>query len=387
MYDTKNYAEINLAALIHNYKVLCRHIHRENKDAEAMCVVKADAYGHGMEESVGALLSAGANFFAVSDISEALAVRRVSETARILILGYTRPANAALLAKNHIIQTVHNANYAFYLDTALDAAKSTGEIPADARLSVHVKLDSGMNRLGFALNDTDFDRSLEEISALSALKNVNLTGIFTHLACADEPQSSMTEEQEMRFSHMRQALRSRGLDLPSHVANSAAAIRFGSMGGDFVRLGIALYGIPPSDEVTLQGLCPVMGLYSRISEIHLLRKGEAVSYGGRFVASEDMRIATVSIGYADGLLRACGNGGTLIVNGQYAKIIGRICMDQCMIALGDIEAYEGDRVTVYDRSGENIRRLARAADTIPYELLCLTGRRVHRQYIRETRGF
>ena len=123
-----------------------------------------------------------------------------------------------------------------------------------------------------------------------------------------------------------------------------------------------------------------MSLYSRISEIHLLRKGESVSYGACFTADHDMRIATVSIGYADGLLRASSNGGFLLLGGRRVPILGRICMDQCMIGLDDIEAYEGDLVTVYDENGENIRRLAKAAGTIPYELLCLTGLRVHRQY-------
>lgn len=172
----------------------------------------------------------------------------------------------------------------------------------------------------------------------------------------------------------------RGYRLCRHAANSAAALRFGSMGFDYVRLGIALYGLPPSEEVPCDGLCPVMSLYSRISEIHLLRAGESVSYGACFQAPHDLRVATVSIGYADGLVRAASNGGYLLVGGQKAPILGRICMDQCMIGLGDIEAYEGDLVTVYDENGENIRRLAKAAGTIPYELLCLTGLRVDRQY-------
>ncbi len=383
MFDTKNYAEINLSALIRNFKLLRRHVQYENPKARPICVVKADAYGHGMADCVNALLSAGADFFAVSDIAEALEIRRLTKSASILILGYTRPANAYFLYTNNIIQTVHSKNYADYLNTAMETDKASGLVPADAKLSVHIKLDSGMNRLGFALNDRDFHRSIAEIARLPRLQSLQLDGIFTHLACADEPDSPMTELQANRFFEARRALEAKGLVLPAHAANSAAAIRFGSMQGDFVRLGIALYGLPPSDEVLLEGLCPVMSLYSRISEIHLLRKGETVSYGAHFCAENDMRIATVAIGYADGLLRSCGQGGTLLVNGKPAPIVGRICMDQCMIALQDIEAYEGDTVTVYDPEGCNIRALARAAGTIPYELLCLTGLRVHRRYTRE----
>ncbi len=384
MFDTKNYAEINLSALIHNFKLLRRHVQYENPHARPICVVKADAYGHGMTACVNALLSAGADSFAVSDIAEAIEIRHLTPSADILILGYTRPANAYFLYTNNIIQTVHSKSYADYLNIAMETDKASGLVPQDAKLAVHIKLDSGMNRLGFALNDTDFDRSIEEIAALPRLQSLQLDGVFTHLACADEPDSPMTDMQTERFARARRVLKDKGLCLPAHAANSAAAIRFGSMDCDFVRLGIALYGLPPSDLVPLSELCPVMSLYSRISEIHLLRAGEAVSYGAHFHADRDMRIATVSIGYADGLLRGCGQGGTLLVGGKPAPIVGRICMDQCMIDLGDMEAYEGDTVTVYDHEGQNIRALSRAAGTIPYELLCLTGLRVCRRYTRET---
>ena len=383
MYDTKNYAKISLSALAHNYRLLCRHVAGGSSPARPICVVKADAYGHGMTACVRALVAAGADFFAVSNIAEALEVRRAAPSADIMILSYTRPANAPLLAENRIIQTVHNKNYAVYLHTALDAAKASGVSPKDARLSVHLKLDSGMNRLGFPLNDLDFERSIDEILEISVLANLSVEAAFTHFSSADEPDSPLTDMQNARFRRALAALKERGLPLAAHAANSAAAIRFGSMGYDYVRLGIALYGISPVDESFLSGLCPVMGLYSSISEIHLLRKGETVSYGATFSAPKDTRIATVSIGYADGLLRMAGKGGSLIVDGVPLPIVGRICMDQCMIDLGDVEAYEGDRVVVYDSRGVNLRDLARAAGTIPYELLCLTGRRVSRRYVNE----
>lgn len=381
-YDTKNYADINLTALTHNYRTLLRMIRKKDPLADAICVVKADAYGHGAAACVRALSAAGAHFFAVSDIAEALEVRSILKDASILILGYTRPSNAPLLAEKRIIQTVHNAEYARYLQTALDAAVSSSLIARDARLPIHVKLDSGMNRLGFSIGTPDFDRSITEILALRAHKNLAPEGIFTHFACADEPTSPMTDVQNCRFMAALDRLSANGMQLASHAANSAAAVRFGAMGYCYARLGIALYGIPPSDEVTLPALRPVMSLYSRISEIHTLRKGDSISYGARFVAPRDMRVATVAIGYADGILRACEDGGCFVIGGKPVPIIGRICMDQCMVDLGDAEAYEGDPVTVYDAKGENLTRLANAARTIPYELLCLTGRRVHHRYIQ-----
>lgn len=378
IYEKKSFAEINLTALAHNYTLLARRV--KASGASPICVVKADAYGHGAPACVRALTGVGANFFAVSSVAEALEVRRAAPTADILILGYTRPANAPLLARQNITQTVHNAAYAMYLHTALDAAKAAGVIPAECLLKIHLKADSGMNRLGFPLNDTDYQTSLADILSVFSYRHLSPTGIFTHFACADEPSSPLTDCQLTRFTRVCKDLSSRGYHLRRHAANSAAALRFGSMGFDYVRLGIALYGLPPSDEVPCDGLCPVMSLYSRISEIHLLRKGESISYGACFEAPRDMRVATVSIGYADGLVRAASDGGYLIVGGHKAPILGRICMDQCMIGLDDIEAYEGDLVTVYDENGENIRHLANTAGTIPYELLCLTGLRVHRQY-------
>ncbi len=381
-YDTKNYAAVNLTALTHNYRTLLRALKKRDPHAEAICVVKADAYGHGAAACVRALGAAGARFFAVSDIAEALEVRSILKDASILILGYTRPSNAPLLAEKNIIQTVHHAEYARYLQTALDAAVSSSLLKRGTRLKIHVKLDSGMNRLGFSIGEADFDRSIAEILALRTHENLAPEGIFTHFACADEPSSPMTDAQNRRFKEALDRLAENGMHLASHASNSAAAIRFGAMGYHYARLGIALYGIPPSPEVSLPSLRPVMSLYSRISEIHLLRKGESVSYGARFTAPRDMRVATVAIGYADGILRACEDGGCFIIGGKSVPIIGRICMDQCMVDLGDTEAYEGDTVTIYDAKGENLSRLASAARTIPYELLCLTGRRVHHRYIQ-----
>ena len=378
-YAYKNYAQIDLDAIAANYKLLCADIKKKSPQATPICVVKADAYGHGAPECVRTLLSVGADFFAVSDISEALEVRRVSPAAKILILGYTEPSNAPILIEKNIIQTLHSLSYAGRLEEAIQDSRERGEIDKNEKLSLHIKVDTGMNRLGFSLCADSFDSSVEEILSLSKTECFSLEGLFSHFACADMAEDEMSEEQIELFFRAYNALKERGLVLKTHISNSAGALRFGSCGCDYVRLGIVLYGLSPSGEVRLSGLTPAMQLFSRVSQVHVLKKGQSLSYGATYTAEKDMRVATISIGYADGLIRAC-SGGSVIIEGQKVKIIGRICMDQCIVELGDIEVYEGDIVTVYDKSGENIESLAKAANTINYELICLLGRRVYRKY-------
>ena len=383
-YAYKNYAQIDLDAIAANYKLLCAELKKKSPQASPICVVKADAYGHGAPECVRTLLSLGADFFAVSDVSEALEVRRVSPTAKILILGYTEPSNAPLLIEKNIIQTLHSMPYAEKLSLAIKESQELGELDADAKLSLHIKLDTGMNRLGFSVCDDSFDSSVEEILSLRKFEEFSLEGIFTHYACADMADDMMSDTQSRLFFCAHNALKNKGLDLKTHISNSAGTLKFGSRGCDYVRLGIVLYGLSPSGDVRHFGLTPAMQLFSRISQVHTLKKGQSLSYGATYTAEKDMRVATISIGYADGLIRAC-SGGSVIVGGKKVKIIGRICMDQCIVDLGDTEASEGDIVTIYDKSGENIESLARAADTINYELICLLGRRVYRKYKKDVR--
>ncbi len=366
----KNYAKIDLSALVSNYRLLLARAQSFDPEAKPICVVKADAYGHGVRECVAALSRAGADFFAVSDVTEAIEIREVNESAKILILGYSKPENAPVLCKRNIIQTVHSYEYARELDEALSGK--------NVKLSVHIKLDSGMSRLGFSVKD-DLDSALDEIASLAALPHINAEGVFSHFACADEPESPMTDKQLSLFNSAVEAMRARGLSLCSHISNSAAAIRFGAAGHNYFRLGISLYGYAPSEEMSCEGLLPVMSLYSAVAQVSSLKKGECVSYGATFCADRDMRVATVSIGYADGLIRAC-SGASLLINGKKAKILGRVCMDQCVVCVDGIDVREGDKVTVYDESGENLLAIASHLQTISYELLCLVGKRVPRIY-------
>ncbi len=379
LYEYKNYAQIDLSALKSNYELLKKRVAEDGSEAKPICVLKADGYGLGAIECAKALCSVGADFFAVSDICEALELRSECKTAKILIFGYTAPKNAPILVKNKLIQSVHSLEYGRELASALRECKERGELPKDAKLSLHIKLDTGMGRMGFLAYEEEVSSSVEDICYLCDEKELSLEGLYTHFACADIEGSNESEKQAERFWRAHELLSEKGLSLKTHVSNSAGAIRYKSLGCDYVRFGISLYGFPPSPEMRLSGIRPAIQLFCRISQIKTLKKGRSVSYGGLYTAEEDMRVATLSIGYADGLPRA-STGASVIINGQRAKIIGRICMDQCMVDLGDIEAREGDLVTVFDESGENAENIAKTANTIIYDIITGLRKRVYRVY-------
>ena len=386
-YEPKNYAQIDLGALRKNFEFLKNRIKEKSPKTEPICVLKADAYGHGAAKCAKALISAGVEFFAVSDISEALELRCVDSSIKILILGYTKPQNVPLLIKKNIIQEIHDESYGKALVESIKKAKASGELSENARLSVHIKLNTGMNRLGFSAYEDKLSDSVFEILSLSREKELSLEGIFSHFMCADSLDDRESEGQKARFDKALLMLKENGLNLKAHLSNSAGSIRFGGTGYDYARLGIALYGLSPSPEmagpiIKAGELLPVMQLFSSVSQVKELKKGTSVSYGATYTAEKDMKIAAVSIGYADGFIRDF-SGGEVIINGKRAKVIGRVCMDQMLVDLDGIEAKEGDRVTIYDESGENIEALARRANTISYELVCLVGKRVPRIYINE----
>ncbi len=373
----RTWAEIDLGALKHNFALLCALVKEHSPDCRPICVVKADAYSHSMSACVPALIEAGADFFAVSSLEEALAVKDIATTqkkkVRILILGYTLPSEVSLLLENDITQTVFSFDYA----KALDAAVSL--LGCGKKLDVHIKLDTGMNRLGFGTWDSDFDKTADELAALAALPNLCARGIFTHFARADESDTAMTDHQAERYMRMLGVLEKRGVKFTErHLCNSAGSIAHKKYHFDLVRLGILLYGLSPSDEVKVEGLIPVMRLKTIVSHIHTLEPGETVSYGGHFSSDSPRRIATLPIGYADGFVRACG-GGLVSIGGYDVPIVGNICMDQCMVDITDTQGIKvGDTVTVYGETPDNIERFARLAKTINYELVCLVSGRVPR---------
>lgn len=380
----KIWAEIDLGALRANYRALTQTIKASSPHCRPMCVVKADAYGHGIDACVDALIAEGCDFFAVSSIEEALAVRQVCRShnsdADILILGYTPADEAPTISRCSITQTVFSLEYARELSAALG---DSGRL-----LRVHMKFDTGMNRLGFpAHSDDEIERSAVEVAAAAALPGIKAEGAFTHFSRADEiGGESRTHQQNQRYLRLLSRAREMGAELPlAHVCNSAATLRFPEYHMDLCRLGVLLYGAEPSDIFDLP-VRPVMRLCAQISQIHTLRAGEALSYGGTFVAEHDMQIATIPIGYADGFIRAY-SGADAVIYGKgntecdtplgHGRVIGRICMDQCMLDLGNTPAQAGDTVVLIGMPGQ-LEALAKLAGTISYECLCLISARVPR---------
>lgn len=378
MLEHKTWTEINCDNIRENYSRLSGEISKRGQKTRIISVIKADAYGHGAEVYIKALLKEGCDFFAVSSIDEALAARKIcleqNAEADILILGYTIASQAKLLAENNIITSVFSCDFAEALNKEASAA--------GVKVRVHVKLDTGMNRIGFpATSDESAKQTVEAISRLFKSDNLSVEGIFTHFSKADEKDSENDALQFERYSSVLSALEERGCRFAvRHVCNSAAFLNHPEYHLDAVRLGIVLYGVNPSDAFDFP-LLPVMKLKTVISHIHTLSKGESVSYGGVFTADSERKIATLPIGYADGFLRAYGGAQVYIKTKggiRRAPIVGRICMDQCMIDITDTDAALGDTVTLFGESPEDLPRLAGIAGTIPYECLCLVSGRVPR---------
>lgn len=378
-------AEIDLGALRDNYRLLQAHVRAQNPSTRMISVVKADAYGHGAPACVRALLEEGCDFFAVSCIDEAVAVREICDTAHrsadILIFSYTDPAQAARLAHHNLIQTLLSEDYARDLEE--EARK------ANVTVRTHVAVDTGMNRIGFvAHNESEALASAAAIARLHTLSHLGVEGMFTHFACSEEicedSASSSTERQAARYRRLRAILEEQGTRIPfHHVCNSAAAVCRPADHFDGVRMGILLYSARPFEQIELP-LKPVMRLKAIISHLHTLLPGESVGYGGRFVSNSERLIATLPIGYADGFLRAYrGAHVSLQTNrGVFSvPIVGNVCMDQCMLDVTDTGARIGDVVTLFGHDSGDLHRLATHASTIDYECLCLVSARVPRHYV------
>ncbi len=381
----KTWAEIDLDALRRNYRLLSDMIRTPNPSTRPIAVVKAEAYGHGAPECVRTLLSEGCDFFAVSCIDEAVAVRIVCDgehkNADILILGYTQPSLAAQLARFNIIQTLLSEDYAYRLN----------RVAADENVIIraHVALDTGMNRIGFVAHSEDeIASSASAILRVHGFSNLSIEGMFTHFARADEAPDGdgekRTDLQIERYHAVCRALEEKGVHIPFHHAcNSAAAVRRCNDRMNGARIGILLFGARPSDYIELP-LKPVMKLQTVISHLHKLLPGEGVSYGGMYTAGSERLIATMPIGYADGFLRAY-TGSIVTVHTQNgdacAPIVGRICMDQCMIDVTGTGAQIGDVVTLFGSDPKELYAYADRASTIDYETLCLISSRVTRRYV------
>ena len=371
----RTWAEVNLDNLAHNVAVL-----REKLPAgcKFLGVVKADAYGHGAVPIARELERLGAEFLAVSNFEEAVQLRRGDIGLPILILGYTPPELAGEEAALGITQEVHSLEYGRQLSEAM-----TGR----GILDIHMKIDTGMSRLGFF----GYDRAetIPELVELHGLPGLRSTGIFMHFAVSDTPaQAEYTQVQHQRFVEVVEGLRARGI-APGivHCANSGATIAYPQLAHDMVRPGIATYGLDPSGELHgMAALRPLMSLKTTVAAIRPFAPGITVSYGRTYTTPDSRVIAVCPIGYADGLPRRLSNQVSFLLHGRAVPVVGRICMDMCMVDITQVpEAQVGDTVTVVGRDGDECVTWDDWADrlgTISYELLCGINKRVPRLYFR-----
>ena len=376
----RTWAQIDLDALKNNYNILRDTLPQKT---EIMGIVKADAYGHGVEMISKTLSRLGVNRFGVSSISEAEQLRSFGITEPILILGYTPCELAKELAQNSITQAVYSLSFAKELSKR---AEEHG-----VKIKCHIKLDVGMGRLGFSAKS---DSSVDEIKEVAALKGLEITGIFTHFPSADfdgDSSGEITKAQARLFIKRCNELESEGIHFETkHCCNSAGSLTVGRdfAGLDCVREGITLYGLSPSAALkNAVRLCPVMSLKTVVSMVKTVEKGDTVSYGMTFTAKKKTKLATVCIGYADGYPRRLSSKGYMLIKGKKAPIVGRVCMDQTILDVTEIDGVEvGDEVTVFGKSQDaelTVDEVAALAETINYELVCILGKRVPRVFIKD----
>ncbi|MCH5266586.1 MAG: alanine racemase [Lachnospiraceae bacterium] len=372
-YD-RTYAEVNLEAIRHNIREVRKKIRPETK---IMAVVKADAYGHGAV-TVAKALESLVEAYGVAMIEEALELREAGLDKEILILGYTGREWFPEVIRHGISQTI----YSYEMAEQLNEAARSMEKP----VKVHIKLDTGMSRLGFA----PVKENIVVVKRIAELSHIEIEGIFSHFARADETTIGPVRGPFRRYMEFVEELESEGLLIPvRHISNSAAIISFPEANLDMVRAGIITYGLYPSEEVPKEkiSLMPAMQWKSRISQVRNIEAGTGVSYGGTFIAGHSMRIATVPVGYADGLKRDLSGRGRVLVRGKYAPILGRVCMDQFMIDITEIpEAVRGDAVTIFGTDGEagiSVEEIAELSHSFNYEFVCSVAGRVPRRYVGE----
>lgn len=367
------WAEINLDNLAHNIREVKRVV---KPGTMITAVIKADGYGHGAVKIGKTLLENGADRFAVATLSEAIQLRKSYKNIPILILGYTPNESADLVVKYNIIQTIYT------YDQAVVYSEKAQEL--DGEIKVHIKIDTGMSRLGMKVNE----ETIETIKAINKLPNLIIEGIFTHFAVADETQKEFTYNQAQKFKSICNALEKEDINIPiKHVSNSAAIIDLPEMNYNMVRAGIMLYGLYPSNEVDKNKvkLKEVMSLKVKISHVKEIEKGIGVSYGLLYKADKPVKIATLPIGYADGYTRLLSGKAKALVNGKKVPVVGRICMDQCMIEVTGLDVNPGDEVILFGQDGNNcitIDEVAKNIETINYEIICMISKRVPRVYIK-----
>ena len=372
---TRIRARIDLDAIEYNIEKM-----KENlpEDTKLIVVAKADCYGHGALQTTSLLsLKEYVWGFAVATVDEAIVLRRGGITKPILVLGCIFPEQWVDALENNIRITVYTEELTKVLS---DLAVKIGR-----KAYVHVKLDTGMGRIGF----TPGKEGADKIEEISKLPNIVMEGLYTHFSKADEGDKSYTMKQMEAYTWMKEELAGRGITFSYyHCCNSAGIIDLKGAGQNLSRAGISTYGMYPSEEVHKENvdLKPALELISHVAFVKWVDEGEMISYGGTYVTKRRTKIATIPVGYGDGYPRSLSNKGYMLIHGKKAPIIGRVCMDQCMVDVTEIEDVKfGDEVVLVGRDGDeylSVETLSRLSDRFNYEFVCLMGKRIPREYVR-----
>ncbi|WQV32309.1 alanine racemase [Helicobacter pylori] len=377
MLKRASFVEVNTHSLRYNFHAVKSIV---PKDACVMAVVKANAYGAGALKASEIFLQEGANYLGVATLDEALELRSHFSKTPILILGYSPNTNASMLIDNDLSAMVFSLEQAeVFSQVALKSQK---------RLKVHLKIDTGMHRLGL---EPTF-KSIETIKKIRALKGLEVEGIFTHLSNADANIKTHAKNQMKAFNAFLEQLLNQKIEFKYRHAYNSAGILSLCNGNEnrllnLYRPGIMLYGFYPSNEMKESSqtiLKNVISLKARIVQIKRVKKGEFIGYGEHFYTNEETLVGVLALGYADGLVRALGNRIQVAINNQLAPLIGKVCMDQCFVKLNDIEAKEGDEVILFgDKStkANDASEIATLLNTIPYETISTLSKRLERVYV------
>jgi len=363
------FAEIDLGAIRHNMRRIRQLIGR---DIKILGVVKADAYGHGMEQISRILVNEGVEYLGVASLDEARELRQAGIKSKILSLGAILPEEAEGVLKFNVIQTISDLRVPTLLSRISKKKRKN--------VKVHINIDTGMGRLGFW-----HEEAIEFIKKITLMDNISIDGIFTHFPSAEDDKA-FTLNQIRIFNAFLEDLRNQGIDIPvRHASNSMALIDFKEAHMNMVRPGLIVYGLHPrGDLLNSLNLKPALSLKTKIVHIKSVPKGRSVSYGRSYITNEDTKVAAIPVGYGDGYQRHLSNRADVLIRGRRAPVVGKICMDMAMVYVGHIKGAEvGDEVVLIGRQGKDnikVEELAGLVYTIPYEIVCNIGRRVPRMY-------
>lgn len=365
------WAEISLDNIAENFMAIKTHT-----KSKVMCVIKADAYGHGSLQVAKTLERVNADYFGVATLNEAIMLRESGISTPILLLGFFEDKYINDVIQNDITVTVYDFETAVNIS---DFAEKTGQT-----VKIHIKIDTGMSRLGFLTDD------FHDILKICKFDGIFVEGIFTHFAvadCADKKENTFL--QANKFSEICEKLKENQVEIPiKHVSASGAILQYDELNFDMVRAGIILYGYAPDSAINHDlKLKPAMTLLSKVAQVKCIKKGQSVSYGMNFIAPKDMKIAIITIGYADGYSRLNSSKGYFYFKNQKVNIIGNICMDMCIVDISDVENIKkGDNIVIFGNSGECVLgadEVSKFSDTIAYEILCSVSKRVPRIYAED----